>query len=73
MDIVDKNTARLNEQVKAIDSGLAGSANQFAGNVEQLRLAAEEFNEGIKAFSQASQAQSRVTADMRQPRANGAG
>ena len=73
MDIVDKNTVRLNEQVKAIDSSLAGSVSQLAGNVEELQLAAREFHEGIKTFSQVAQAQRRVTADTRQPPANGAG
>jgi predicted nucleic acid-binding Zn-ribbon protein len=73
MDIVDKNTARLKDRVETIDSALAGSVNQLAGNVEELQLAAREFHEGIKAFSQAAQAQRRVTPETRQPRANGAG
>ncbi|EME68216.1 hypothetical protein H261_19496 [Paramagnetospirillum caucaseum] len=54
MDIVDKNTTRLDEQVKAIDSGLARTVGMLAGNIEELQEAANEFHEVTKGLDSAA-------------------
>ena len=51
MNIVDWNTTKLDEQVKAMDSGLAQAVGTLAGNIEELEETAREFHEVAQIFS----------------------
>ena len=60
IEIVDWNTTKLDEQVKAIDSALADSVSQFAGNIEELSETAREFHETTLAFSEAKKSLDKI-------------
>lgn len=60
MDIVDWNSAKLDEQVKAMDSALAQTVSLLAGNIEELNETAREFHETTLAFSEATKSQEKM-------------
>lgn len=60
MDIVDWNTTKLDEQVKAMDSGLAQAVGTLAGNIGELEETAQEFHEATLAFSEATKSLEKV-------------
>jgi ABC-type transporter Mla subunit MlaD len=60
MEIVNWNSAKLNEQVQSMDSALAETVSLLAGNIEELNETAQEFHETTQAFSEATKSWERM-------------
>ena len=50
INLVDKNTTMLDEQVRKIDGALAQTVSILAGNIEELHEVAGEFSNAIKSL-----------------------
>ena len=60
IDIVDWNTSKLDQQVKAMDSALADTVSLLAGNIVELNETAQEFHETTLSFSEAKKALEKI-------------